>query len=66
MAKMLLKDIILKKGITYRQAEILTGVSKSGLQAIANGRRDPRLSTLEQIAEGLHVRVTDLFTSKYL
>lgn len=66
MAQILLKDIILKKGITYRQTEILTGVSKSGLQAIANGRRDPRLSTLEDIAKGLNVKLTDLFYSEYL
>lgn len=65
MIKMNLKEILLKRNITYRQAEILTGVGKTSLQAIANGRRDPRLSTLEQIAVGLRIKITDLFESDY-
>ena len=63
--KILLKDILLRKNLTYRQAEIMTDVSKSALQAIANERRDPRLSTLEQIAAGLKVKISDLFESEY-
>lgn len=65
MIQILLKEILIKKNITYRQAEILTGVSKSALQAIANEKRDPRLSTLEQIATGLGIKMTDLFDSEY-
>lgn len=65
MAKIVLKDILLKKNITYRQAEIMTGVSKSALQAIANDKRDPRLSTMEQIAAGLNVKISELFESDY-
>lgn len=65
MIQILLKEILIKKNITYRQAEILTGVSKSALQAIANEKRDPRLSTLEQIAAGLGIKMTDLFDSEY-
>lgn len=63
--KILLKDILLKRNLTYRQAEIMTNVNKSALQAIANERRDPRLSTLEQIAAGLKVKISDLYDSEY-
>lgn len=63
--KILLKDVLIKRKPTYRQAEILTGISKSGLQDIANEKRNPRLSTMEMIAAGLKVRITDLFKFEY-
>lgn len=65
MAKILLKEILRKKNISYRQSEILTGISKSALQSIAEGRKSPSLDTLERIAKGLRVKITDLFDSPY-
>lgn len=65
MAKILLKEILQKKHISYRKAEYLTGISKSALQSIAEGNKSPSLDTLEQIAEGFHIKITDIFDSKY-
>ena len=65
MAKVLLKEILRKRNISYRQAEIMTGISKSALQSIAEGRKSPSLDTLERIAEGLKVKITDLFDSEF-
>lgn len=39
----------------------ITGVSKSEINAIENGKVSPRLDTLERIAEGLGVEIHDLF-----
>ena len=39
----------------------ITGVSKSEINAIENGKVSPRLDTLERIAEGLGVNINDLF-----
>lgn len=65
MAQLRLKEILKERNLSYRQAERLTGVSDSTLSDIANGKSDPRLSVLEQIAEGLQIHITDLFESKY-
>lgn len=63
--KLLLKQIIDQKKLSLRQVEILTKVGRSTLSAIVNEKSDPRLGTLEQIAKGLHVKITDLFESEY-
>ena len=65
MAKILLEKILNEREITYRQAELMTGIPKSTLLDIAHGKSDPRLSTLEQIAEWLKINITDLFESRY-
>lgn len=65
MAEIKLKQYMEKNNISYRQAEKITGVGKTTLQAIAGGR-DPRLSTLELIAKGLSCKITDFVKSEYL
>lgn len=64
--KILLKEYLQERKITYRAAEEATGIAKSTLQEIASGKHDPRLSTLERIAEGLNCKISDFVTSKYL
>ncbi len=54
-----------KKNLTYRQVSILMGVPKSTLHKIVNNQISPRLETLEQIAKGLKIRITDLYDSDY-
>lgn len=54
-----------KKNITIRQASLLTGVPRSTISDIINGRTMPRLDTLEQLAAGLKVKINDLFDSPY-
>lgn len=65
MAKILLKEILEERNLSLRKAEILTKLGKSTLSDIANERTDPKLSTLEQIAKGLNVKISDLFESDY-
>lgn len=61
---MLLDKIMCEKNLTVRQVSYLTGVSKSAISKIQNGRF-PRVDTLELIAKGLGVKITDLFESDY-
>lgn len=63
--KILLGEILNNKNLTVRQAVRLTGVPRSTLEDIINGRSSPRLSTLEQIAKGLKIHITDLYESPY-
>lgn len=63
--KILLNEILYKRKLSFRQAEIMTGISKSSLSDIANGKSDPRMSVMEQIAKGLSVRISDLYESEF-
>lgn len=63
--KILLKKVLEEKGLTYRQVEKITGISKSSVSELANGRIIPKLDTLELLAKKLDVKITDLFDSPY-
>lgn len=63
--KILLADIMYRKNLSVRQVSYLTGIPRSTISDIMNGRKVPRLDTLERLAEGLNVRMTDLFDSKF-
>lgn len=49
------------KNLSVRQVSIMTGVSKSTINRIVNGQVSPTLDTVEQLAKGLHLKVTDIF-----
>lgn len=51
----------LERKMTSEQLAIKIGLSKSGLRYIERGMKDPRVSTLEMIADGLRVPIVDLF-----
>lgn len=61
--KILLDEIMYKRNLTVRQVSIMTGISKSTIQNIVNHKRFPRMDTMEQLAEGLKVRISDLYES---
>lgn len=63
--EILLQEIMRSKSLTVRQVSIMTGVPKSTIEDIANDRTFPRINTLEALAKGLNVRITDLFDSPY-
>ena len=63
--KILLGDIMYERNLTARQVEIMTGVSKSTVSRIANNQIVPRLDTLEELAEGLHIKISDLYESDF-
>lgn len=63
--KIKIKEILEQKGLTIRQAAELCGVPKSTIGDICDGAASPRLDTLEKIAQGLELHITDLFDSPY-
>lgn len=60
--KIHLKEIRTKKGLTLRQLETLSGVSKAEISYIENDERDPTITTLCMLAKALQVPITDLFS----
>ncbi|MBS7209354.1 MAG: helix-turn-helix transcriptional regulator [Lachnospiraceae bacterium] len=63
--KILLDKIMFRKNLSVRQVEMLTGVSKSTVQRIANNEISPTADTLERLAKGLKVKIYDLIESEY-
>ena len=53
------------KKVTLVKLATLTGIGKSTLNNIENGRVSPTLKQLEAIAKALGVRITDLYESQY-
>lgn len=64
--RILLDKIMYNKNLSVRQVSILTGLSKSTISRIANGDVSPTADTLEQLAKGLKIRISDLIESDYL
>ena len=62
--EILLSKIMHKRNLTVRQVEQMTKVPKSTINDIMNGK-SPRLDTLEQLAAGLKVKISDLYDSPY-
>lgn len=54
------------RDISLRQLEELTGISKSTLNNIENGKTDPTIGQLEKIAIALEVKIRDIVISDYL
>lgn len=51
-------------GLTLDQLGIAVGIAGSQLSLMENGRREPRLSLLQSIAEALHVQVSELLSEE--
>lgn len=62
--KVLINKMRKEKGITLRQLEQMTGISKATLNFIENERFSPKLAQLEKIPIALGVKITDLFESE--
>ena len=63
--KILVGEILFKRNISYAKLAMMTGIPKSTIADICNGRSMPRINTLEIIAKVLKLRITDLFDSEY-
>ena len=61
--KILLDKVMYEKNVSVRQLEIMSGVPRSTINDIMNGRTSPRLDTLEKLARALNCRITELFES---
>ena len=58
-------EIRTAKGLTLEAVAAVTGVSKSTLNNIENGKTSPTLANLEKVAKGLGCRISDLYESEY-
>ncbi len=63
--KILLDKYMTHKNLTVRQVSVLTDIPKSTIADIQNNRTMPRMDTMENLAKGLKVRITDLFYSPF-
>lgn len=54
-----------QRGLTLKQLEQLTGISKTCLNDIENCKTSPTLSELEQIAKALNMKISELYDSEY-
>lgn len=63
--KILLSKIMYDKNLSVRQVSMLTGISKSTVDNIANERYSPTMDTMELLAKGLKVRIQDLYDSDF-
>ena len=59
--EILVKKIRLEKGMTLESLAKLSGISKGHLSKIERQERDPKLSTLIQIALALKVDIKELY-----
>ncbi|MBU5331449.1 helix-turn-helix domain-containing protein [Anaerocolumna aminovalerica] len=51
--------------LTLEDMEILTGISKSTLNNIENGKVSPTMHQMERIAKALDMKISDLYESEY-
>ena len=65
MLKVNLWEVRTAKGLKLEAVAVMTGVSKSTLNNIENGKTSPTLANLEKIAKGLGCRISDLYDSEY-
>lgn len=63
--KILLDYYMTKKRLSESQVSIMTGLSRSTIHEIRRGSM-PRVDTIELLAIGLHIRISDLLDSDYL
>lgn len=63
--KILLWETRSSKGLTLMQLAKKSGIGKSTLNNIENGKVSPTLFQLEMIAIAMDVKITDLFDSEY-
>lgn len=61
--KILLSKIMYEKNISIRQLSIRSGVPKSTIQGNMREDANPKIRTLEKLADGLNCQITDLFES---
>ena len=54
-----------QRNITLHELEKMSGISKTTLNDIENGKVSPTIRTLEKIAKGIGCQINDLFESEY-
>ena len=56
-----LQETRVQKGLTLRDLERLSGISRAQLGRIENGQSDPTLQTMCRIAKALNMKIEDVF-----
>lgn len=54
-----------EKNLTVRQVSIMTGLPKSTIADIMSEKSFPRMDTMERLAAGLKVHISDLYESPF-
>lgn len=65
MVTVKLWEVRTAKGLKLEAVEAMTGISKSTLNNIENGKTSPTLANMEKIAKGLKCHIDDLYESDY-
>lgn len=63
--KILLQEYMIRKNLTVRQVSVMADIPKSTIADIQNNKTMPRMDTMESLARGLKVKITDLFDSPF-
>lgn len=63
--KILLREVMIEKDITYQELAKRSGVSKSTLHRIVCGQMYTPIEYLEKIAQALNMRISDLYDSDW-
>lgn len=63
--EILIWKIRTEKGISLKELEKRTSISKSALNNYENGKRQPTLHQMELIAKALHTTISNLYESDY-
>lgn len=50
------------KGLTMLEVEVITGISEGSISKIENGKKNPALTTIIKLANGLSVPPSELLT----
>ena len=54
-----------KRNLSVRQVSRMTGIPASTISDIMNGKSMPRMDTMEMLAKGLRIKISDLYNSPY-
>lgn len=63
--KILLKEICKRNKVSTRQLEMMSNISRSTISRIQNETLSPTMDEMEALAEALHMKISDLYESKY-
>lgn len=63
--KIILDIEMAKRKLSVQQVSRMTGIPASTISDIMNKRSMPRMDTMELLAKGLHIRISDLYESPY-
>lgn len=61
-----IKEFRIQKGLTQKQLGEKCGIADSNIRKYENGKQNPKIETLQKIADALEVSVSDLLPSDYI